>query len=91
MSPRKLETTVLAAGYFLQQKIGRGVTDVSRWPPIHGLTTSSLKPATKPWALRLLIGASTIAGRFRFASVGKGLRRQTVNSDSGVPSVAAFR
>ena len=36
----------------------------SRSPPIHGLTTSSRRPATRAWALRLLTGASTIAERF---------------------------
>ena len=33
--------TVSAAACSVQQKIGRGATDVPRWPPIHGLTTSS--------------------------------------------------
>src|SRR5947209_7535071 len=65
MSPRGLGTAVSADDYFLKQKIGRGLTEVSKWLRIHGLTTNSRKPATKLWALRWLTGASTIARRFR--------------------------
>src|SRR5262245_29216206 len=65
-SPRRFGTAVLAADFFLPQKIGPEATGASKWRRIHGWTTNSRKPATKPWALRSLTGACTIVSRFSF-------------------------